>query len=68
MTANYEYFRSNRENLPLGIQIQLYKKNFQFFIACLEFTLNLEHILKKESHSTSISEVIAFERCTYLNA
>ena len=42
-TANYEYSRSNRENLPLPIQIKLSKKPSSFcviFLPFLESTLN----------------------------
>ena len=49
---DYEYSRSNNENLPLRIQRQLSKKlNFfsQIFIAFLECTLNLDHFEKKMS-------------------
>ena len=69
-TTNYEYSRSNRENLPLPIQRQLsekLKRCFQFFIAFLEFTLNLKHFEKKEPHSSSISEFIDIQRRAYLN-
>ena len=71
MIANYEHSRSNRENLPLPIQVQLSEKlkTFsQFFIAFLESTLNFEHFEKNEPHSSSISEVIDSERRAYLNA
>ena len=50
LTANYKYYRSNRENLPLPIQIQLSKKPKIFccvVFAFLEFTLNLECFEKK---------------------
>ena len=50
LTANYEYSRSNRENLPLPIQMHLSEKSkkcCQFFIACLEFTLNFENFEEK---------------------
>ena len=69
-TANYEYSRSNRENLPLTIQMQLFEKPKIFcciFIAFLESTLNFEHFEKKknknknEPPSLSISEVIDSE-------
>ena len=30
LTANYEYSRGNRENLPLLIQIKLFKKPYIF--------------------------------------
>ena len=46
LTANYEYFRSNRENLP-----QLSEKPntfFELFIAFLKSTLNFEHFEKKK--------------------
>ena len=71
LTANSEYSCSNGENLPLPIQMQLSEKSkqiCQFFIACLEFTLNFEHFEKNEPHSISFSEVIDFERRAYLNA
>ena len=72
LTANYEYSRSDRENLPLPIQLQLSEKlkTFsQFFIAFLESTLNFEHFEKKdEPHSSSIYEVTDSERRAYLNA
>ena len=72
LTTIYEYFRSNRENLPLPIQMQLTKKSkkiCKFFIVCLEFTLNFEHFEKiNEPRRISISEVIDFERRAYLNA
>ena len=40
LTANYEHSRSNRENLPLPVQIKLSKKP-QFFVF-LESTLNFK--------------------------
>ena len=51
MTANYVYSRSNRENLPLPIQMQLSEKPktfFEFFIAFLESKVNFEHFEKKK--------------------
>ena len=71
MTANSEYSRSNRENLPLPVQMQLSEKPktfCQFFIAFLESTLHFKHFEKKGPYSLSISEVIDFERRAYLNA
>ena len=72
MTANYEYTRSNGENLPLPIRLQFSKKLKPFcrnFIAFLESTLNFEHFEKKnESHSLSISEIVDSEKRSYLNA
>ena len=52
LNANYEYSRSNRENLPLPIQMQLSEKpktSPGYFIAFLESTLNFEHFFKKMS-------------------
>ena len=67
LTANYEYSRSNTENLPLPIEAELTWKLKTF--AFLQSTLNLEHFQKKnEPHSSSISEVIDSERRGYLNA
>ena len=46
LTANYDYSRSNREYLPLPIQMQLSKKPKTFsklLIAFLECTLNFKH-------------------------
>ena len=52
MTANYEYSRSNTDNLPLPVQMQLSEKleTFSaFFIAFSESALNFEHFEKKMS-------------------
>ena len=72
LTANYEYSRSNREDLPLPIQVKLSKKPLMFcdsFFQILQSTLNFECSEKKnEPHRSSISEVIHSERCAYLNA
>ena len=71
LTANYEYSRSNRENLPLPIQMQLSKKAKIFcciFISFLKSTLNFEHFEKDGPASLSIPEVIDSERRAYLNA
>ena len=69
LTAD-EYSRSNRENLPLPIQMQLSKKLnafCQFFIAFLKSKLNFEHFERKES-SLSISKIIDSKRRGYLDA
>ena len=60
LTANYEYCLSNRENLPLPIQILLSEKPKTLIL----------NILKKINgpHSSSIFEVIDSERRGYLNA
>ena len=72
LTANYEYSRSNTDNLPLPFQMQLsekLKRFFPSFIAFSESALNFEHFQKtKEVHSPSISEVIDSQRRVYLNA
>ena len=71
LTADYEYSRSNRENLLLPSQMQLSKKLKIFcyvLIAFLESTLNFEHFEKKKKpHSLSISEIIDSEKRSYLN-
>ena len=54
LTANYEYSRSNGENLPLTIQIQLSEnlKNFcRNFIAFLKSKVIFEHLKKKKKKS-----------------
>ena len=72
LTANYEYTRSNTDNLPLPVQVQLsekLKRFYQFFIAFSESALNFEHFEKKnEPHSSSISEVIDSQRRVHSNA
>ena len=50
LTANYEYSRSNTDNLPLPVQVQLSEKLktfYKFFIAFSESALNFEHFEKK---------------------
>ena len=50
LTADYEYSRSIRENLPLPIQMQLSNKPKTFccnFIAFFESALNFGHFEKK---------------------
>ena len=72
MTTDDEYSGSKWEKLPLPIQRQLSEKlkTFsQFFIAYLEFALNLVHFEKKyEPHGSGISKIIDSKRRTYLNA
>ena len=49
LTAEFEYSRDNRDNLPLPIQMKLSKKPKTFrsnFIAILVSTLNFEHFQK----------------------
>ena len=50
LAANYGYSRSNTDNLPLPVQIQLSAKpeTFSpFFIAFLKSALNFEHSKKE---------------------
>ena len=44
------------------------KRFCNIFIAFLESTLNFENFEKNVPHSLSITEVIDYERCAYLNA
>ena len=61
LTPNYEYSRSNNDNLPLPLQMELSEKLQQFFgifIAFLESALNFQHYKKKQKLlGSSISEV-----------
>ena len=71
LTANFEYSRSNRENLLLPIQIQLSKNQSIFdcvFCGFLESTLNFQCSEKgNEPHRSSKSEYIDSKRCVDLN-
>ena len=73
LTADYEYSRSNRENLPQPIQMQLSKNIlrkiysiFETFIKFWTFWKNKEK--DNEFHGLRISEIIDSERRSYLNA
>ena len=72
LTANYEYFRSKRENLPLPIEIKVSEKPEMFcgtFLQFLRSKLSLPcSETKKNLHSSSISKVIESERFAYLNS
>ena len=70
LTTDYQYSRSNRENLPLPIQRQLSKNFFSIFYCIFEMYIKFGTFLKKKKkpHSSSISEVIDSERRAYLNA
>ena len=49
LPANYEYSRSDRQDLVSSIQMQLFEKPrpfYQFYIAFLEFTLYFEYFEK----------------------
>ena len=71
LTANYEYSCSNRENLPLPIQMQLSENPSNFcgiLFVFLESTLNFQCSEKKyEPPRSSISEFTVSERCVDLN-
>ena len=71
MTAVYNYFLLNLENLPQQVQrlISLKAKVFsRFFIASLKSTLNLEYFEKKDqSHSLSITEINNCRTSSYLS-
>ena len=67
LTTNCEYSRSNVENLPLSIQLQLSEKiKTTFcsnFISFFESPLNFEHFEKKYGpYSLSISQIIDSEK------
>ena len=71
MTAVYNYFLLNLENLPQQVQrlISLKAKTFsRFFIASLKSTLNLEYFEKRDqSHSLSITEINNCRTSSYLS-
>ena len=71
LTADYKYFRQNRENLSQEVQMQIplkLKTCSRFFIPLLKSTLNLEYFEKKDqSHSLSINEIINCEKGSYIN-
>ena len=72
VSANYEYSRSNRENLPLPIEIKLSKKAwnfFRYFFGIFVCTWNFQcSEKKKEPYRSGSSEVIDFKPWAYLNA
>ena len=71
LTANYEYSRSNRENLPLAIQMQLSENPSIFcgtFFVFLESTLNFQCSEKNnQPDRSSISEFNVSEIFVDLN-
>ena len=71
MTAVYNYFRWNLENLRQQVQTLISQKvqTFSlFFIASLKSTLNLEYFEKKDqSHSLSITEINNCRTSSYLS-
>ena len=70
MTAVYNYFRKNLENLRQEVQTQvsLKPKTFSgFFIALMKFTINIEYFEKKDQvHSFSITEINNCKASSYL--
>ena len=71
MTAIYDYFRSNLENLQQQVQtlISLKPETFsQHFIALLKSALNVEYFEKKDQcHSLSITEINNCKTSRYLS-
>ena len=71
MTAVYNYFCWNLENLRQQVQTLISQKvkTFSlFFIASLKSTLNLEYFEKKDqSHSLSITEINNCRTSSYLS-
>ena len=71
MTAVYNYFRQNLENLPQQVQtlISVRPKTFSGFLIALPiFALNLDYFeKKKQSHSLSFTEIINCKASSYLS-
>ena len=71
MTAVYNYFRYNLENLRQQLQTLISQKLKIFsglFIPSLESTLNLKYFEKKDqSHSLSITEINNCRTSSYLS-
>ena len=71
LTANYEYSRIKRENLPLPNYTKLSKKPSIFLRHCFcIFRIRIKFPMfwkKSQPHSSSISEVIDHDRCACLN-
>ena len=68
LTTNWEYSRSNRENLPLPVPTQLSEKlkpSPIFYCICGMYIKFGTYWKKNEPHSSSISEVIDSERRAY---
>ena len=71
LTADDKYSGSNMQRLPQQFQTPLTQKQkifSGFFIAFLKCAWTLEHFQKKEEYPCLIiSEIIAAEKCGYLN-
>ena len=72
LTATCEYSHSNRENLPLPIQIKLSEIPEIFYGILFAFLVSTGNFQCSESKNkpqkSSVSEVLDSERCAYLNA
>ena len=71
LTADYKYSLRNKENLsqqvPMQTSLEL-KTCYQFFIAFVKSTLNLEYFEKKDQSQTlNINESINCKTGSYLN-
>ena len=66
LTVDDQYSLLNTDNLTQPIRARLSQKEkafFQFFLAFPKFTLNFEHLQKKEDlHSRFISEITHSEK------
>ena len=72
LTAHYEYYRSNRENLPFQIEIN-WSKNLQYFLMYffLIFGIYIKLAMfwnKHERHTSNISNVIDSGKCPNFNS
>ena len=71
MTTDDKYSRRNMLNFAQQLEAPLSQKQKTFsvlFLAFLKYTLNLEHLEKKDEYSSQvISKVINSERGGYLN-
>ena len=75
LIRNCEHCRCNGENLRLPIEIQLSKipHTFRDLFFHFWYLYKLSNVLKQEKkknerHKSSISEIIDYEICAYLNA
>ena len=66
LTADDQYSLLNRDNLTQPIRTKLFQKQKAFsrlFLAYLKYTLNFEHLQKKDDlHSRFISEITHSEK------
>ena len=57
MTGNYEFSLSNRENLPLQIQVKLSKKLSTFYVFALKFLESIWNFQCSEKEMDLIDQV-----------